>query len=323
MVGTGQLYGGGCLSAYNVFAMSLLMVCGFVAVAEGRRVSLVKPNATAKTFYCLYSTALHCAGDVSFPGEIWIYSPFNDVILPDNTVGFLVAKAYFPPGVPGEKILLEASHFMAVPGDPASETYELAIPDCVPPFVLGMGTVPSRPLTLADGTSRAFSVAVSDYVRDGKKTSMVQCVFEGSRTHWSRTPSPAVNSCVHFFGLMNGVAVNGGVSITLESIVLNVGVLEASNTASSQVTSKRRKLSAFVDRAPAQSMAPARGSGSASSSDVAVVGGSEQMPVSESLASEPSFEVDGVHGPPAAEEEALSADGVANRLKSKGKGRHT
>ncbi|KAI6123229.1 hypothetical protein EDD16DRAFT_685752 [Pisolithus croceorrhizus] len=50
----------------------------------------------------------------------------------------------------------------------------------------------------------AFSVAVSDYVRDSKKMSMVQCVFEGSHTRWSRTPSPAVNSCVHFFGLMNG-----------------------------------------------------------------------------------------------------------------------
>ncbi|KAI6167454.1 hypothetical protein EDD17DRAFT_1469230 [Pisolithus thermaeus] len=228
--------------------MSLLMVCGFVTVTEGCHVSLVKPNAMAKTFYCLYSTALHCAGDVSFPGEIRIYSPFNDIVLPNNTVGFLVAKAYFPPGVPGEKILLEASHFMAVPGDPISETYELAIPDCVPPFVLGMGTVPSHPLMLADGTSRAFSVAVSDYVRDGKKTSTVQCVFEGSCTRWSRTPSPAVNSCVHFFGLMNGVAVNGSMSIMLESIVLNIGVLEASNMASSQVTSKQHKLSAFVDR---------------------------------------------------------------------------
>ncbi|KAI6135878.1 hypothetical protein EDD17DRAFT_1426587, partial [Pisolithus thermaeus] len=107
--------------------MSLLMVCGFVAVAEGCYVSLMKPNATAKTYYCLCSTALHCARDVSFPGKIHIYSPSNDVILPDNTVGFLVVKAYFPPGIPGEKVLLEVSHLMPMPGDPASETYEHAI----------------------------------------------------------------------------------------------------------------------------------------------------------------------------------------------------
>ncbi|KAI6125612.1 hypothetical protein EDD16DRAFT_1474132 [Pisolithus croceorrhizus] len=74
--------------------MSLLMVCGFVAVMEGCHASLVKPNAMEKTYYCLYSTVLHCARDVSFPGKIHIYSPLNNVALPNNTMGFSQHPSY-------------------------------------------------------------------------------------------------------------------------------------------------------------------------------------------------------------------------------------
>lgn len=227
--------------------MALLMVSGYLAVAEGRRVSSVKPNSTTKTYHCLYTTALQSTGGVCFPGELRIYSPFNDVILPDDTVGFVMAKAYFPANAPEEKILLEASHFFAVPGNPSSDTYESSIPDCLVPFVFGLGTVPACPPTLPDGVSRAFSVVVSDYVRDGRKSSTVQCVLEGARARWKRTPSPAVNSCVHFFGLLSGVAANGGVSVSLESIVLNVGIPDPAVTQATQPKGKKRKLSAFVN----------------------------------------------------------------------------
>lgn len=227
--------------------MALLMVSGYLAVAEGRRVSSVKPNSTTKTYHCLYTTALQSTGGVCFPGELRIYSPFNDVILPDDTVGFVMAKAYFPANAPEEKILLEASHSFAVPGNPSSDTYESSIPDCLVPFVFGLGTVPACPSTLPDGVSRAFSVVVSDYVRDGRKSSTVQCVLEGARARWKRTPSPAVNSCVHFFGLLSGVAANGGVSVSLESIVLNVGIPDPAVTQATQPKGKKRKLSAFVN----------------------------------------------------------------------------
>ncbi|KAI6098993.1 hypothetical protein EDD17DRAFT_1433120, partial [Pisolithus thermaeus] len=72
----------------------------------------------------LYTTALHSTGGVSFPGELHIYSPFNNIVLPDSTIGYVMARAYFPPNAPEEKILLEASHFFPLPGDPSSDTYE-------------------------------------------------------------------------------------------------------------------------------------------------------------------------------------------------------
>ncbi|KAI6003393.1 hypothetical protein EDC04DRAFT_2583476 [Pisolithus marmoratus] len=150
------------------------MVTGFLVVAEGCCISSVKPNSATKTYYCVYTTALHSMGGVSFPAELCIYSPFNDVVLPDNTIGYVVAKAYIPSTTLEEKILLEASHFFPLPGDPSSEAYKQSIPDCLSPFVMGLGSVPTQMETLSDRVTRLFSVIVCDYVRDGKKSSVLQ-----------------------------------------------------------------------------------------------------------------------------------------------------
>ncbi|KAI6094306.1 hypothetical protein F5141DRAFT_298452 [Pisolithus sp. B1] len=122
--------------------MSSLKVTGFLPVAEGRRISSVKPNTATKTYYCVYTTALHCTGDVSFHGELRICSPFNDVALVDNTVGYVVAKAYFLP------LSWRRSHWRHPVsshclGDPSSDTHEQSAADCLVPFVTALGSVPS------------------------------------------------------------------------------------------------------------------------------------------------------------------------------------
>ncbi|KAI6117164.1 hypothetical protein EDD17DRAFT_1463143, partial [Pisolithus thermaeus] len=94
------------------------------AMAEGHCISSMKSNSAMRTYHCLYTTALHSTGGVSFPDKPGIYSPFNDVILTNNTVGYVMAKAYFPLDAPEKKILLEASHFFPLPGDPSSDAYE-------------------------------------------------------------------------------------------------------------------------------------------------------------------------------------------------------
>ncbi|KIJ57953.1 hypothetical protein HYDPIDRAFT_72782, partial [Hydnomerulius pinastri MD-312] len=145
-------------------------VFGFFGVAAGRRVTSQKPGASTKTYHCFYSTALHCTSGVSFPAELRVYSPFNDSVLPDNTVAFVIAKAHFPGGIPKENVLLEASHVIPLPGDPSSDTYENSLPDSPYPFVAGLGSVPSRTETLADGVSKGFTVVSSDFVRDSMKS---------------------------------------------------------------------------------------------------------------------------------------------------------
>ncbi|KAI5983428.1 hypothetical protein EDC04DRAFT_2914981 [Pisolithus marmoratus] len=97
------------------------------------------------------------------------------MVQPDDTVGYVVVKAYIPSTAPEEKILLEASHFFPVPGDLSSEAYEQSILDCLSPFIVGLGSVPTQTETLSDGITRVFSVAVLDYVRDGKKSSVFCC----------------------------------------------------------------------------------------------------------------------------------------------------
>ncbi|KAI5983435.1 hypothetical protein EDC04DRAFT_3130985 [Pisolithus marmoratus] len=228
--------------------MSLLMVTSFLAVVEGSHISSVKPNSATKTYYCVYTTVLHSTSGVSLPAELHIYSPFNDMVLPDETIGYVVVKAYIPSTAPEEKILLEASHFFPVPGDPSLEAYEQSIPDCLSPFIVSLGTVPMWTETLSDGITRVFSVAVSDYVRDGMRSSVMQCVFDGAHACWNRTPSPSLNSHVHFFGMLAGVAAGGGISVSLDNIVLNIGVTDPTVSLPSRVTVKKQKLSAFVGR---------------------------------------------------------------------------
>ncbi|KAI6095762.1 hypothetical protein F5141DRAFT_1012766, partial [Pisolithus sp. B1] len=143
---------------------------------KGHHVSSVKPTSAMKTFHCLYTTALHSTSGVSFLGELHIYSPFNDVVLPNNTTGYVMVRAYFPPKASEEKILLEASHFFPLPGYPSSDAYELLIPNCLMPFALSLGTVPTHPSTLSNSTSCVFMVVVSDYVQDGRKSSSVQYI---------------------------------------------------------------------------------------------------------------------------------------------------
>ncbi|KAI5990144.1 hypothetical protein EDD15DRAFT_2281256 [Pisolithus albus] len=49
-------------------AMALFMVSGYLAVAEGRRMSSVKPNSARRRITAY--TPLHCKGQVVFPACI-------------------------------------------------------------------------------------------------------------------------------------------------------------------------------------------------------------------------------------------------------------
>ncbi|KAH7919836.1 hypothetical protein BV22DRAFT_996804, partial [Leucogyrophana mollusca] len=140
---------------------------GFLCLAAGRRLNTTKPGAPSKTYHAFYATALQCSSGSSVPAEIRVYSPFNDIVHPDNTVAFVVAKAYFPNN---DTVLLDASHVIAMPGNPASEDYEASLPDCAVPFLLALGSVPSKFELLPDGVSKAFNVVGSDFIRDGVKS---------------------------------------------------------------------------------------------------------------------------------------------------------
>lgn len=152
--------------------MSQLIVFGFFGLGAGRRVSTLKPGSSTKVYHVFYSTTVQRVSADPCPAEIRIYSPYGDTILPDNTVAFVVAKAQFPVNEP---VLLEASTLIPMPGDPSDEDYELSLPDCPFPHVIGVGHVPSAAISLPGASkSKAFNVNCSDFVRDQVVSSSVQ-----------------------------------------------------------------------------------------------------------------------------------------------------
>ena len=148
--------------------MSLFTLIGFLALTGGKRVVSTK---LSKVFYCFYTTTIQCSGSVDIPAEIHIYNPYNDIPYADDTIAFVIAKAFCPPN---DTALLDAYHLVPVPGNPTEMEYELQhVPDCPYPFASGIGAV-SGTEVLADGVTKAFSIVVSDYVRDSIKSSTVQ-----------------------------------------------------------------------------------------------------------------------------------------------------
>ncbi|KAH7904539.1 hypothetical protein BJ138DRAFT_1019010 [Hygrophoropsis aurantiaca] len=224
--------------------MSSLTLFGFLCLAAGRRLQTTKPGSPSKTYHAFYATALQSASGSSVSAEIRVYSPFNDTILPDNTVAFVVAKAFFPNN---DTVLLDASHVIPMPGDPSSDDYDNFLPDCPYPFLIGLGSVPSKFELLPDGVSKTFNVISSDFIRDGVKSSTIQCAYNGSRARWSKTPAPNVNSVVQFFGTLDNASHSGDVRVNVDNIVLNVGHQDSSQPAPSSSTPvKKRKFNAFA-----------------------------------------------------------------------------
>ncbi|KAG6375178.1 hypothetical protein JVT61DRAFT_3387 [Boletus reticuloceps] len=227
--------------------MSSLLVLGFFGVGAGRWVSQQKPGSK-KIYHYFYTTSFPSTGaaDQRYPAEIHVYSRFNDTVLLDNSVVFIVAKGFF---VLHEPILLEATTFVPVPGDPTDASYDNNVPDLTTPLIIGLGVVPTPFEMLSDGKSKTCTVVSSDYVRDVIKQSSIQCFFDDTRGHWSKTPMPNVNSSVQYYGSFAGH--HGGLfHVCVESVALNVGHLELTPGSSTASSSAKEAVASGSSDAP-------------------------------------------------------------------------
>ncbi|EDR08646.1 uncharacterized protein LACBIDRAFT_326833 [Laccaria bicolor S238N-H82] len=139
---------------------------GFFALASGRRLAITKPGAKSRTWYCYYSTTIQTSTGNILPADLRIYSPINDVVHPDNTIAFVIAKAYIPPN---DTTFLDVLHLAICPGDPSSESYEESLPDCPYPWIFGVGHVPSKSETLTDTNTKIFPVSHTEYLQNEPK----------------------------------------------------------------------------------------------------------------------------------------------------------
>lgn len=232
---------------------------GFFALAHGKRSQVKKPppspskkqaassassassvsSPPSSTWFNFYATTIQRPNDpVGLSAEVRIYSPPNDNPLLDNTIAFIVAKAYIPDAGP---ILLDAIALYPIPGDPASDEYEDRVPDMLYPFVYGLGTSLGKAETLADGKSKGFTVKLTERVRDGQQTSSVQyvmlsllqsprspsyallcsCVIDGQSPRWVNVPPPSANSLVSFLGICSDIRPGRKLSLAMEMLVYN------------------------------------------------------------------------------------------------------
>ncbi|KAJ7195661.1 hypothetical protein GGX14DRAFT_324123, partial [Mycena pura] len=75
--------------------MSSFNVVGFFALAEGRRTPVHNPG-TGSVYHCHYATSLKSQDDNPISAALRVYSAFGDSPLPDNTIVFAIAKAFYP-----------------------------------------------------------------------------------------------------------------------------------------------------------------------------------------------------------------------------------
>ncbi|GBE87843.1 hypothetical protein SCP_1200680 [Sparassis crispa] len=208
--------------------MSSLNICGFFCLASGHCVSSTKPNSTFKTYYCIYDTTVQCASAAAVGAELRIYSPMNDVILTDNMIALVFARAHILSS--GGTVLLEASHLYPFPHDLSSDSYEDTIANVPSAFIFGVGTVGGgygmleRPAKFSDAPVekiKVFDINISDYVRNSTRLSIMQLMQVGP--HWMNARVPIAGSTVHFFGPCWLIDPTGKIAISIESIVMNLG----------------------------------------------------------------------------------------------------
>jgi hypothetical protein len=239
-----------------IFApMSTLNVFGFFALAAGKRVAAHVAGATYPIHHNHYVTSLKTTSDDSetYPSAtLRVYSGAGDAPLPDNTITFIVAKAFAPTGKPVE---LDVLYMYTIPGDPNDDEYEVrlsslaltyvsvpslqdGVPDC-PVFAYGVSHLPANhtPQVLTDG-SKTFTLSVTEYVNGAVKSSDLESVIHvcvksiltfifqmhvpGNQT-LANVPLPCALSCTQFLGQCNGFSDSTLLQITLGHVTLSLG----------------------------------------------------------------------------------------------------
>ncbi|KAI6115824.1 hypothetical protein EDD17DRAFT_1470299 [Pisolithus thermaeus] len=148
--------------------MSATIVFGFFTLANGKHVKMLRAGSSTAMYHCVYETMIQCTSGMVFPAMLCVYSPFNNVVLTDNTVAFVLAKITIPANVMGDPILLKGICVVPVPGSVNTEDYKRHIPDFPHPMIIGLGSVTNQPKTLCNGTSKAFNVISTNYVQDSR-----------------------------------------------------------------------------------------------------------------------------------------------------------
>jgi hypothetical protein len=101
-------------------------IVGFFALTSGRCLQTIRPGTTTRTWHAHYTTTVQCVSLPYVPADLHIYSPMNDILHPNNTIAFVVAKVHVPQS--GD-ILLDAIRIVPCLGDPSLDSYDDTVLD--------------------------------------------------------------------------------------------------------------------------------------------------------------------------------------------------
>ncbi|KAH9992358.1 hypothetical protein BJV77DRAFT_1067844 [Russula vinacea] len=155
-------------------------ISGFFTLTDGNRNNDLRRSR--------YDSALVCMNSPPIPAQVYTFNP-SGVFLPDNTIAYLIGKAYYPPPGDCRPVVIETVEFVPIPGDPSS-AYADNAPDFPYPAVSALGTVSSVPVPQQDGKVD-FMITAQDYVCGGMKTSTIICRLDKTLPRWKNVPAPA------------------------------------------------------------------------------------------------------------------------------------
>ena len=144
---------------------SSFLISGIFFLSEGAR-------STSPSYYVNYLSALDFINSKQFINiSIRKYTPPSEPIQPNETIVFLVAKAALPAGEEG---MLDAVH--CTPFQLSWEDFKDCLPLIPTHTTSAVGTI--GPVHTNTGSTRSFTINVSEYVRDKCRGFTVRFVFQ-------------------------------------------------------------------------------------------------------------------------------------------------
>ncbi|EJD47342.1 hypothetical protein AURDEDRAFT_163555 [Auricularia subglabra TFB-10046 SS5] len=239
--------------------MTSTLIFGFFPLVSGVKTTSPRKNTKGTTTHIEYKSFIP-SGASQIPCTLRVWVAPAAPVHPQNTVAFLVGKLH---ASPNETTLIDVHSLHAVPGNPASDTYEDSIPDFDAPWVVLLGHASSGATTLADRVSRGFTLTASEYIRGSPLAAPYYARFSGNTTRWANTPAPNINTACQVYRPVLA-PVDGMLSLDITNITLNIGPLavaqsgtaQQSASASASPTKKRRFQVALAEGNAAGSAAP-------------------------------------------------------------------
>ena len=202
------------------------------------------------TYYAQYLSALEFTDDNKFINvSIRKFTPSADILYADGSFVFMVAKAVLPVGGDG---MLDSIYCTPFKSDP--DTFQSFLPPEPTHTAFITGTVSS---VGSNGSTRSFTLTVSEYVRDERRTFDIRFVspvvrflflaylhssfeYDGTSNRWKNVRPPVTGSTVTATGTFQDISDGGHGEPILSLLDISYGATETVAASPTRTIGHRR-----------------------------------------------------------------------------------